>query len=155
MKFGFNFGFLGNGNGIAFTNCIIKLTQLPDGWWGFDLGQDPTGTLTPDKTSSGIQVYSFKFNDVSGDWIVQFGVAGDENLPNSTQGVLQFSISETDNVLLVWNEANLRYEGNDIDTAKAVVVEVGNDVCFRIVFVPELFIFYDFSELETTEDEDA
>ena len=152
MKFGFNFGLLGKGKGgLSYTNCLMPLIQLTDGWYGFDIGQSPTGVIDPTHTSDLQLVYAFKFDTVSGDWILQFGDAGDELALNAHTGVIQFEIDDADNVLLTWNEANLRYEGNDVGTAEAVVVELGNEVCFASVLVPRVLVWYDFGILHAEE----
>jgi len=149
MNFGFNFGFLGGGGGINFTNCWTPLIALADGGYGHDDAQiEDNGTLTPNVTSNGVYVYSFRFYN-TGEWYLQFGAAGNEQIPNSVQGILHFDISDADNVLLTWSVANSRYEGYDTGTASAVITEVGEEVCFRGVFVPELLIHYTFNKLET------
>ncbi len=152
MKFGFNFGLLGNGKGgLSRTNCFLPLIQLTDGWYGFDTNQSPTGVIDPTHTSDLQLIYSLKFDTVSGDWILQIGDAGNESSLNAHNGVIQFDIDGTNNVLLTWIEANLRYEGNDIETAQAVASHVGIDVCFAAVLVPRTLIWYDFAILYAEE----
>jgi len=137
--------------GLSYTNCLTPLIQLSDGGYGFDTAQTPTGTIDPTHTSDLQLVYSFRFYTDSGDWIMQLGDAGNEPSNNSTSGILQFSIENTDNVLLVWNETNLRYEGNDTTTAEAVALHVGNEVCFAGLMIPKILIWYDFATLEVEE----
>ncbi len=144
---GQNASLLGAGSGILYTNCLIPLIKLTDGGYGFDTAQSPTGVIDPTHTSNLQLIYSFKFYTDSGDWIMQLGNAGDERSINSDNGILRFDLSGADNILLVWNEANLRYEGNDVATAVIVAGELGNEVCFAGMMVPRILIWYDFAIL--------
>ncbi len=142
--FAFNNYYFSGGRVIAPTNCWTPLIQLPDGGYGNDDAQtgDP-GVIVPASTSDGVHIYSFRFYD-TGEWILQFGNLGDEQLPNSTQGVIQFDIAETENILLTWSDANSRYEGMDLDSATAIIPLVGTEVCFAGGIVPSTIIWYDF-----------
>ena len=148
-KFGYGGPFSGFGSGGSSTptNCWNPLEVLTDGGYGYDSAQASSGNLDPSVTSDGQVIYSFRLYS-TGEWILQLGVAGDEQSPNSVEGVIQFGISGTDNILLVWNESNLRYEGTDLGTATAVIAELGNKVCFAASIVPELLVHYDFKTLE-------
>jgi len=144
-----NFGFKGGASGdVIPTNCLTPLIQLLDGGYGKDDAQaEDNGTLVPEHTSDGQLIYTFSIYD-TGEWILRLGVAGDEQSPNSEQGVLQFNIDNVDNVLLIWNEANKRYEGDDVNSANALIAQLGVDVCFRATVVPLLMVHYDYSTVE-------
>ena len=134
----FKFGLLGKGIGVfAHTNCLIPLIQLTDGWYGFDTAQTPTGVIDPTHTESLLLRYSIKFDAISGDWIVQFGDAGNEKSESVDNGVIEFDIDGADDILLTWSEVNLRYEGNDLTTAGVVADEIGSEVCFATVFIAD------------------
>ncbi len=128
----------------AFTNCFQPLIQLPDGAYGYDYAQDPSGVITPAYTSDMQFIYSFRFYDDTGIWILQLGDSGDEASINSTQGIVQFDFGEADNVLLTWNDSSKQYEGNDLPTAIVVASHAGEEVCIASVLVPKLLVWYDF-----------
>ena len=131
------------------TNCWSPLEVLTDGGYGYDSAQAAPGNMNPSVTSDGQVIYSYRFYS-TGEWYLELGVAGDEQSPNSVEGVMQFGIHNTENVLMVWNETNLRYEGDDLGTATAVIAELGNEVCFTASIVPELLLWINFETLETT-----
>ena len=142
-------GGTGSGGGsIAPTNCWEPLIQLTNGWYGNDDAQGE-GVINPNITSAGKHIYAMKFDTISGDWIIQLGVAGNEQADNVDEIVLAFSAG---NVLLAWNGVNLRYEGNNQELAVALIEDVGTDVCIGAVAVPEMVIHYTFETLGIVEE---
>ncbi len=131
-----------------YTNCWQPLIQLPDGGYGYDFGQDPSGVLVPASTSSGQKIYSFRFYS-TGEFIMEFGDAGDEPIPNATQSIITFDLENVNNVLIQWNEINLRYEGNDISVATQLNDHIDEVICLGAIAVPKLLIYYDFATLDT------
>ena len=136
------------GGGLSFTNCWTPLIQLADGGYGHDDAQaEDNGTLIPNTTSDGVLIYSFRFYD-NGNWFLQFGADGKQQIPNASEGVLRFSLKNNEHILLAWNDVTLAYEGFDIDTATELKTMVGEEVCVVAAFVPTLLIYYNFAELE-------
>jgi len=130
------------------TNCWTPLIQLLDGGYGMDEGQlEDNGTMFPAHTSGGLLIYSFRFY-TTGEWILQFGVAGDEQMPNNQQGVIQFGLADTENILLIWDDTLNYYVGNDTGTATEVIKKVGQEVCFTATIIPDLLVQYTYSEIE-------
>ena len=146
--------------GFTATSCWTDgtttnvLKPLPDGGFGSDDAQTPSNGIYPSVTSDLQHIFSLRFYDTGhvdeGLWILQLGVAGDEISLGSTKGVLSFDVPSAENVLMVWNETNLRYEGHDTDTANVIASHVDEEVCFALYAVPRVLIYYDFFELEVT-----
>ena len=169
MPFLHHFGFGGmwtgfGGGSFKPTSCWTDgtttnvLKPLPDGGFGYDDAQTPSNGIYPSATSELQHIYSLRFyvtgHADEGLWILQLGVAGDEISLGSTKGVLSFGVSNAENVLMVWNETNLRYEGHDTGTADVVASHVDEEVCFALYAVPRVLIFYDFETLEVKGMED-
>jgi len=155
-----------SGGTVEPTNCWTDgtstnvLKALPDGGFGNDDAQSPSNGIDPNLTSDLQHVYSFRFYATGhvdeGLWVLQLGIAGDEISALATKGVLNFDLTSAENVLMVWNETNLRYEGFDIGTADAVAEHVDMQMCFAMSITPHVLIKYYFASMLTdgnTEDD--
>lgn len=153
MHYGFNapnvYGFnseqgYGYGTGLfESTNCYPTLVQLTDGGYGYDEAQATPGSITPDTTSDGTNIYSASIYS-DGSFIMSFGVAGITQLTNTLLIIKDFS---NDHVELTWNSTNLRYEGTNLSLATTVIAQLGTKVCFADIAIPDLLIDLDFEGL--------
>lgn len=124
MNFGFNFGLSAKGSSGGKTSCFTFGT---DGTWsGFD-SSVPFGSATPDALDSGQVIYSFKFK-ANGEIRMQFGTAGDEQVPGITN--LQLVYSGTESVELTWSTIANDY--TTIDTAATAIFLAETEMCFTI-----------------------
>ena len=150
MKFGFNFGLSGSGEIIP-TNCFNPLIQLTDGGYGYDTAQTPSGTIEPTYTADGTFIYSVRFY-ATGEFIYQFGIAGDQQLFQDEAETLPVTLiiikGKRENVEISWNETNLRYEGFNLEMATNAIESLGEEVCFTVVVVPRIIVWYDLAILE-------
>lgn len=148
MKFGFNFGLIGGSRDRIYTNCWDTLIQLTDGWYGYDTDQTPTGVLVPSVTSSGSTIHAYKFNTTTGEFRLEIGAAGDEELENTSMVLYQHG---SDSIELFFDDVNNYYTGIDVYLASKVASEVDTKSCFNSLVVPELLIHYTYAELERVE----
>ena len=137
--------------GLLPTNCFNPLIQLTDGGYGYDTAQTPSGTIEPTYTTDGTFIYSVRFYS-TGEFIYQFGIAGDQQLFQDEAETLPVTLiiikGKRENVEISWNETNLRYEGFNVDMATNAIELVGEEVCFAVVVIPRIIVWYDLATLE-------
>ena len=126
------------------NTCFTSVLQIGD-WVGSD---EPATNIEPPITSTGVLIYSFRANVVSGEWVMRFGDAGDEQLENVSIGIYEH---EHFTIALTWDTDNLWYDGYNPEAALALETLVGEEHCFRMSVVPDLLqrFTYEFIETET------
>lgn len=85
--------------------------------------------------------------DASGNWIMSFGDAGNEQVPTVPQIFLYHNYNIDNPVVLVWDESTLTYLATDLTLATLLINQYinGNDsACFYAEIEPEDFIIYDY-----------
>ena len=149
MHYHFGYPFNPWGAGVLDNVCVEQGT---DGtWYGFE--HLAFGTVQPTHNVADQRTYSIKWN-AAGDFIVSFGDAGDEQVPDLYNGSLQFSRPTGDeSVAIAWSSVNTQYEGNNLELATDLIdtYVLGEEVCLSMRGTPDLFIDYDF-ELKTGAD---
>ena len=135
----------GGGNVGRITNmAYTPLSQLPDGWYGFDLAQTPTGIINPSELIDGTTIYSIKFNTTTGEFIVSLGDLGNSQITGASVLILEYGNSS---IALDWSETNTDYRGADVVLAASMATQAGEDTNFFLGAVPDLAIHYDFKEI--------
>jgi len=143
MRYGLNFGFHGGTAEDNDTNCFSPLEQT---------GDSLHGTLLPDTTSDGTLINPLTINVTTGAFVMGFGVAGDEQLYQDEAETIPvrkliFAYS-SDNLQLNWNSTNENYDGTNLSLATALQTEVGNNVCFSAIAIPDVLVWFGFSTME-------
>ena len=147
MNFGFNFGLLGHHAGRLRDNmCIISIKTVGD-WTGHIAGSG--SIITPNATLNGEDIYEYKWNNVTGEFVLAFGGSGDTRLDN-TRGILVTHHAVPDSGVAMWDDTNKYYTYTDLDLATYLTANP-DDTCFYVEFVPETLITYSFSEILTGE----
>ncbi len=146
MKFGFNFGFLGKGGGASSNVCISSCGT--DGtYWFYDSSTVGMGASNPWETAEGTFFYSFK-SDVNGKFIIQWGDAGNEKLPNVDNILIAYS----NNGIKVaqWDDIEKYYTFTDLDLFNSMKAEFDAgtvDFCMNLEILPSPFILITYAEL--------
>ena len=131
------------GGGIA-DICIVVMGTSGD-WRGHITGSG--SEITPNATYSGLPIFEYKWNIVTGEFIISFGDTGDTEVEN----VLQLSIkhpNRPDRNSAYWDETETAYTFVDLDLAQWV----GSDLTRSCFLVEPQFIDIvdiDFNETQT------
>ena len=129
------------------TNCWDKVGQSGN-TIGYNSGI-PVGGLTPNTLSSGTFIYALSVDDVSNEFALKLGVAGDYQEPNMSQTVLSFTIDNVQhNILLVWDASKKYYSEIDEDAKDALLTMVGNEQCLALLTPPDLLLHFDYDKIE-------
>ncbi len=143
----------GVGGGNTYNMCFTPLETLPDGWIGYDSAQSPTGTLVPNITADGTEIYAYKANPSDGQFIVSFG-DGTEQLFQDEAETLPITLVVyklgSDQVEMEWDDTLKYYTGVDQEAVDSLGDNIGNDTCFASLAIPRLLVWYDF-EMEVVE----
>ena len=134
QNFGFNFGLLGGAGGAPGNNMCWTTLE--------DTGTVYSGTVSPATTSDGTTIYNVQFDTSDGEFIMQFGDAGDEELDNTA--LITFTYKGGYELPLYWDATNEYYSGTDTDLATEIALLVDEKVCFGAYVTPDLTIWYDF-----------
>ena len=144
-RFGYpsRYGF-GGAAGAASNFCVVQGTDLT--WYGAEGAT--YGFIDPVYTPLGQVIYSFKWK-ADGSFVMSFGVAGNEQVPDTDLILVE---DGADKLSLVWNSTTLIYEGSNVTFATRLISEYVLDevVCMYVQIVPNQFIGYDFSVLRGT-----
>ena len=134
--FGYSYGF-GSSGGVLTNICWDTLTATDTVY---------SSTVSPTETSDGTLIYNIQFDTSDGEFIMQFGVAGDEDLENTAVIIFEYNGTKLD---LQWDSVNEYYTGTDSTLATEIALEVdNNNVCFLATVIPDLFISYDYETIE-------
>ena len=142
------------GYGFAGGLGNVCVTQGTDGtWYGAKIGVYPNweyGEIAPSVNIEGEPVYSFRWN-ASGDFIMEFGENGDTPVTDVNIVVVKYNGTT---IALTWDPdvGVLGYTGNNLELATLLINNyvLGEDVCFDVTIIPQLFISYDFDLLRGT-----
>ena len=135
------FGF-GTGSGTGSDICIITMGTSGD-WRGHIAGSG--SVISPSATYAGLDIYEYKWNIVTGQFIISFGVAGDDELANIVQIIVKHP-RRPDSNSAVWNSTDTQYDFVDLDLAQWIDDDIARS-CFIINFQPIILIQYDFSNI--------
>ncbi len=123
------------------TNCFTLGTDAT--WYGYESAS--FGTVSPDTASSGQFFYAFKYK-ATGEFEMRFGVAGDEQLPDTSE-IRVINKSGSYSEILAWNSVAAAYTATDVTAATYLITL--SDICLGFYALPETFIHYDFATTET------
>jgi len=126
------------------TNCYTPV-EIDGDNVGYNSGTG-LGVLIPSTTANGTFIYSFCGTISTGAMTASFGDAGDEQFDNVRLIIYKFLNNQVE---LFWDAANSLYAGVNMDVVNDLVDNVGNNVCFSALVIPDLLIHYTFSEVET------
>jgi len=143
MFFGFNFGLLGSSGGTT-DICIVVMGTDGD-WRGHINGSG--SEITPNATYAGLDIYEYKWNVVTGEFIISFGVAGETEIAN----IVHISVwhpNRPDKNSAVWNTTETAYTFFDLDLAQWVGSDL-NRSCFLIEPQFLIVLDLDFSTIAT------
>ncbi len=135
------------GIGGARSNICVK---IGDNAASTLRGMHPTlitanvGEVVPEYTAGGILIYSLYWDTTTGKFIMQFGDAGNEKLPNTVQILAE----GTNKLVLQYDEVEQYYTTTDKDVADSIITPVGDVLCFMFYVVPDLMIHYKYIELQ-------
>ncbi len=136
--------FLGNLNtGVLASDICIIIMGTSGDWRGHIAG---TGSiLTPNSIFAGLDIYEFKWNIVTGVFIISFGETGTYEISNTGQLNIGHPNKPEANAG-VWDDTNTDYEFTDLELAQWVSDDLRKS-CFNVNFQPSLIIHYDFAEV--------
>ena len=136
--------FLGNLNtGVLASDICIIIMGTSGDWRGHIAG---TGSLlTPNAIFEGLDIYEFKWNIVTGEFIISFGETGTDEIANTVQLNIKHPNKPEGNSG-VWDEANTDYEFTSLELAQWIQADLRKS-CFNVKFQPRLIIHYDFAEV--------
>ena len=107
--------------------CLVEL-GLDGDWIGHITGIE--SLITPNATYSGLDIYEYKWNTVTGEFIISFGDLGDDEIDN----IVQLSIyhpSRPDRNTAYYDEAQTAYTFTDKDLATFIGSDISR-ACFKI-----------------------
>ncbi len=134
------------GGGVQSNFCI----KIGDNAASTLRGMHPTliqatpGEVIPTHTAGGVLVYSFYWDITTGQFIMQFGDAGDEKLENT----MQILAVGKQKLVLIYDEVEQYYTATDKEVSDGITAAVGEVVCFMFYVVPDLMIHYKYLELQ-------
>ena len=143
MGFGFSFGFLQSG--LFHSNiCVYSIGSSGDKR-GYIKGS--MGAITPNATYSGIEIYEYTWNVVTGEFILSFGSSGTTELTN-VSGLLVVHHTVPDGNTAVWDAAQTAYVFTDLTLAQYIGTNT-DESCFWVEQLPEQLFKYDFAAIQT------
>ena len=147
INYGFVGGFGAAGGDYGFTSgvadvCIVIMGTSGD-WRGHIAG---TGSeITPGYTYEGEEIYEYKWNIVTGEFIIAFGSAGDTELEN-VRGILIEHPKVPDRNVAIFDETDKRYEFTDLELAQLIAGDV-EQACFDVLILPYVLIYYNYATI--------
>ena len=144
----------GGGGNPGSTNVCISDIGTSGGLQGYDVGLG-IGSANPNTTVNGILFYGLTWQNpiVDGEIRIRWGVAGDEQLPD-TDTILITNKNQTEAFVVEWNATELCYTSLEPAYTQLLIDAVDGgetEWCFGMYFVPDLFIHYDFATLQIGE----
>jgi hypothetical protein len=141
-------GFVGGSGAIA-NSCI---TVDSDGsLWGYKY--NTFGIIDPTETTDGTLVYQYTTDNV-GNLELRFGVGGDIKLTDVDEIYVDDNYFN-DTYVFVWDSGLQGYLLTDTEYGQLIRDEFANngefEMCVGMYVLPDLFIFYDYSEIEIGE----
>lgn len=133
----------GYGSGASADICITTIGTLGDknGYIKNSIGE-----ISPNGIYAGLEVFEFTWDDiVTGEFILSFGDAGDDEVEN----VMQLSIqhpSRPDRNTAFWDENKTAYVFTDLDLAQWIGTDETRG-CFIIEPQFELVVRYNYAEM--------
>ena len=140
-KYGYGFD-----SGASANQFNICCTLTTDGTW---YGGLTSANITPDSTITSQTFYALKWK-ADGTFVMQFGVAGNEQVPD-VPDIKLYTRYQTAPVVLVWDATNLYYTDTDATLAGLLIsAQTGGatTICFDGELFPTTIISYDYN-LET------
>ena len=140
MKFGFNFGFLGKGGGASGLIPNGCITQGRNGAvYGYD-SSIPMGANTPDTIPATGQFIYANYWISDGTFIMQFGDAGNEQIPD-----VEFIFTVINGTLLQYVWDGVKYQASNLTLATQLITDYveDEDVCYTALPILNKMISYD------------
>ena len=130
------------------TNVCIQVDYDGSKYYGYIYGS--LGSSDPDQTNDGQIFYSFIW-DNAGNFIMQFGLAGDEPVPG-TASLFIYSPGFNKGRLALWDSVNAQYQFTDLQLATDLIAEFNNgktEVCLYLSIEDGLVIDYNYDTILT------
>lgn len=105
------------------------------------------GDISPDATYSGVEIYEYTWNVVTGEFILSFGVAGNDYVTNIPELLITHH-TVPDGNSAVWDDTQTAYIFTDLTLAQYIGTNT-DESCFWVEPVPENLFLYDFSTIDT------
>ena len=129
--------------------CITQIGYDGSEWYGYS--QDYVSSISPQEANDGTPIYAFEWN-TAGDFRIRWGTGGDTKITGINE-ILVYPKDQKDADVALWDDTDKQYEFVNLEWATNLI-QAYNDGdltkgCFGMKGLPELFLWYDFSEIET------
>ena len=138
-------GFPGGGEG---TNVCMQVDYDGSKYYGYIYGS--LGSSDPDQTNDGQIFYSFIW-DADGNFVMQFGLTGDEQL-NSTTSILVYSPKFNKGRISQWSIGSNQYEFTDLQLATNLITAFNDGetkLCLYLSIEDGLVVDYTYDTILT------
>jgi hypothetical protein len=140
-----------SGSDTSIINACFKVGEDDTGTWIiYELGL--FGSVIPQYTSDGTLIYGYKADKTTGDFIMMFGDSGNIKLTDIDEIVIEDKKYGYEEVAL-WDDTLKAYTFTDLDYVTDISKEYDTngefDLCIKVFYMPDTFIFYIFDGIYT------
>ena len=142
MKLGLNLNIKNNSVMYKSNICIIIIGTSGD-WRGHISGSG--SVISPGSTFAGISVFEYKWNIVTGEFVISFGDTGDDELANTTNSILIYHPKVPDGNSAIFDISNTDYRFTDLVLAEYIGSDISR-TCFFAEFQPIELVRINYSQ---------
>ncbi len=141
---GFGFNFANSGTSSDADICIVVMGTSGD-WRGHIAGSG--SIITPNASMGGLDLYEYKWNIVTGEFVISWGDTGDDEVDNLRYMLIAHP-KVPDKNETTWFTTTTDYRFTDLELAQYIDDDVDR-ACFHVELMPVIAIIFDFSVINT------